>query len=173
MKEERRSLEEFNKNYEFSDLDEAFMRRALDEAKKAYEEDEVPIGCVIVKDGLIIGRGHNTVERDKLCLGHAEINAITEASSFIGDWRLDGCIMYSTKEPCAMCAGAIYKARIKKLIFAAGDYKSGCAGSVYNLVADENFNHRVETRTGLLRKEAVELLQRFFRNRRNAVIDNE
>lgn len=173
MRKEKKSLEELNKTYEFSNQDEVYMRMALDEAKRAYEEDEVPIGCIIVKDGIVIGSAHNTVEGDRLCLGHAEINAISQASNYLGDWRLDGCIMYSTKEPCAMCAGAIYKARIKKLIYAASDYKSGCAGSVYNLVADENFNHRVETRTGLLRQEAVELLQRFFRNRRNAVIDNE
>lgn len=167
MKEEKKSLEEFNK------LDEFYMKEALIEAKKAFEEDEVPIGCVIVKDGKIIGRGHNSVEREKLAIGHAEINAIFEASKNMGDWRLEGAVMYSTKEPCAMCAGAIYKARINRLIYAASDLKGGCAGSVYNLVDDEHFNHRVKIDFGLLEEESVGLLQRFFRNKRKAVKDDE
>lgn len=150
-----------------NNIDEKYMLEALYQAKKAYDEDEVPIGCVIVKDGNIIAKSHNTVEGDKKATSHAEINAINEASQVIGDWRLNGATMYITKEPCSMCAGAIVRARIDRLVIGLLDPKRGCAGSVYNLVDDETFNHRVQLTSGVLMEESRKLLQDFFREKRN------
>lgn len=151
------------------DLDIMYMKEALKEAKKAMLIDEVPIGCVIVKDGEIIGRGHNTVERDKHAFAHAEINAIREASEHVDGWRLDGCSIYITLEPCAMCAGAIVRSRIDRLVIGLRDPKRGCAGSVYNLVNEERFNHRLEVTYDVLEDESRDLLQEFFREKRKAV----
>lgn len=149
-------------------LDEKFMNEALLQAQKAFEEDEVPIGCVIVKNDKIIGKGHNTVEQDKSAISHAEINAIQEASKYIGDWRLSDCTMYITLEPCAMCAGAIMRSRLKKLVIALRDPKRGCAGSIFNLVDDNRFNHRVEIEDGILEEASKEFLQTFFQEKRNS-----
>lgn len=146
-----------------------FMRKAIEEARLAYEQDEVPIGCVIVHDGKVIARGHNTVEQDRLAISHAEINAIREASAVLGDWRLEGSTMYITKEPCAMCAGAIFKSRIKRLVIGTRDPKMGCAGSLYNLVNDDNFNHKVDVTYDILDQECIGLIQEFFREKRRDV----
>lgn len=150
-------------------LDIDFMNEALLEANKAMQKDEVPIGCVIVKDGKIIGRGHNTVELDNQAFAHAEINAIREASDYIGGWRLDGCTIYVSLEPCAMCAGAIVRSRIERLVVGLRDPKRGCAGSVYNLVCEEKFNHRLEVTYDVLANESRDLLQEFFRKKRKVV----
>lgn len=150
-----------------------YMKEAIKEARLAYDQDEVPIGCVIVLEDKIIARGHNTVEQDKLAISHAEINAIKAASEFLGDWRLDKTTMYITKEPCAMCAGAIFKSRIKRLVIGARDLKMGCAGSLYNLVDDDNFNHKVEITYDVMADESVQLLQEFFKEKRRGAEQDE
>lgn len=150
-----------------------YMKEAIKEARLAYDQDEVPIGCVIVLDGKIIARGHNTVEQDKLAISHAEINAIKAVSEFLGDWRLDKTTMYITKEPCAMCAGAIFKSRIKRLVIGTRDLKMGCAGSLYNLVDDDNFNHKVEITYDVMADESVQLLQEFFKEKRRGAEQDE
>lgn len=142
--------------------DEKFMKEALNQAKKAYALGEVPIGCVLVYEGKIIGRGYNRRNTDKNTLCHAEITAIKKASKFIGDWRLEGCTMYVTLEPCQMCAGACVQARIDKVVIGCMSPKSGCAGSVINLLQMEEFNHQIEMTTGVLEKECSIMLTRFF-----------
>lgn len=146
-----------------------FMKKAIEQARLAYEHDEVPIGCVIVYRGEVIAEAFNTVEEDKLAIAHAEINAIKMASKKIGDWRLDDCTMYVTKEPCAMCAGAISKSRIRRLVIGARDPKMGCAGSLYNLVNNDNFYHKVQVTYDCLSDECIDILQKFFREKRKAV----
>ena len=133
--------------------DEKYMRAAIREAKKAYALGEVPIGCVIVFEGKIIGRGYNRRIADKNVLSHAEINAIKKACKKMGDWRLEGCTMYITLEPCPMCAGAIIQARIPKVLIGSMNPKAGCAGSVMNLLDEKGFNHQVETEIGILGEE--------------------
>lgn len=142
--------------------DERYMKEAIKQAKKAYALGEVPIGCVIVYNGKIIGRGYNRRNTDKNTLCHAEITAIKKASKVMGDWRLEGCTMYVTLEPCQMCAGACVQARIDKVIIGCMSPKSGCAGSVINLLNMEEFNHQVEIETGVLEKECSIMLTRFF-----------
>lgn len=142
--------------------DEFYMRQALKQAKKAYEIGEVPIGCVIVYEGRIIGRGYNRRNTDKNTLCHAEITAIKKASKKIGDWRLEGCTMYVTLEPCQMCAGACVQARIDKVVIGCMSPKSGCAGSVINILNMPQFNHQVEAIQGVLEKDCSILLTRFF-----------
>lgn len=142
--------------------DEKYMREALRQAKKAYALGEVPIGCVIVYEGKIIGRGYNRRNTDKNTLCHAEITAIKRASKVMGDWRLEGCTMYVTLEPCQMCAGACVQARIDKVNIGCMSPKSGCAGSVINLLQMDEFNHRVEVNRGILEKECSIMLTRFF-----------
>ena len=142
--------------------DEFYMRQALKQAKKAYEIGEVPIGCVIVYEGRIIGRGYNRRNTDKNTLCHAEITAIKKASKKIGDWRLEGCTMYVTLEPCQMCAGACVQARIDKVVIGCMSPKSGCAGSVINILNMPQFNHQVEAIQGVLEKDCSVLLTRFF-----------
>lgn len=144
-----------------------YMNEALKEAKKAYEIDEVPVGCVIVKDGEIIARGHNKVENHKKAISHAEILAIEKASELIGDWRLNGCTVYATLEPCPMCAGALVRSRVDRLVIGIQDSKRGCAGSVYNLLEDSRFNHTLEVTRDVLADEAHDLLKKFFENKRN------
>ncbi len=146
--------------------DEVFMKAALKEAQKAFEEGEVPIGCVIVKDGKIIARGRNARERKKNALLHAEIAAIDKACKKLGGWRLWQCEMYVTLEPCPMCAGAILHARIPKVHIGAMDPKGGAMGSVLNL-NDYPFNHKPEIDIGTFETEAKELMQRFFLRLRN------
>ena len=138
------------------------MRMALAQAKKAYALGEVPIGCVIVYDGKIIGRGYNRRNTDKNTLCHAEITAIRKASKKMGDWRLEGCTMYVTLEPCQMCAGACVQARMDRVVIGCMSPKSGCAGSVINLLQMDEFNHKVEITKDVLHDECSTVLTTFF-----------
>lgn len=142
--------------------DEKYMRQALLQAKKALRLGEVPIGCVIVHDGRIIGRGYNRRNTDKNTLCHAEITAIRKASKVIGDWRLEGCTMYVTLEPCQMCAGACVQARIDRVVIGCMSPKSGCAGSVINILQMDEFNHKVEISKDVLSEECSSILTGFF-----------
>ena len=146
--------------------EEKFMREAIRQAKKAYALDEVPIGCVIVREGRIIARGYNRRNTDKNTLAHAELTAIRRARKKCGDWRLEDCTMYVTLEPCQMCAGAIVQSRMQKVVIAAMNPKAGCAGSVLNLLQMAQFNHQVEIERGLLEMECAEMLSSFFRELR-------
>mgnify|MGYP005848544639 CR=1 FL=1 len=145
---------------------EKYMKEALRQAKKAYALGEVPIGCVIVHEGKIIGRGYNRRNTDKNTLAHAEITAINKASRKLGDWRLEGCTLYVTLEPCQMCAGAIVQSRMKKVVIATMNPKAGCAGSVLNLLQMAAFNHQVEIEKGVLEEECSMMLSDFFRELR-------
>lgn len=142
--------------------DEKYMNEALKEAKKAYKLGEVPIGCVIVYNGKIIGRGYNRRKTDKNTLSHAELTAIKKASKYIGDWRLEGCTMYVTLEPCQMCAGAIVQGRMDRIVIGCMSPKSGCAGSVINLLNISEFNHQVEIVKGISEEKCSGLLSEFF-----------
>lgn len=146
--------------------DEFFMRLALREAEKAGEEDEVPVGACIVKDGIVVALGRNRRERTNDVISHAEIEAIQGAQRVLGDWRLEGCTMYVTLEPCLMCAGAIIQARIARLVFGAWDPKGGVAGSVLNVFLSGLFPHRVEIRGGVGAEESGRLLRRYFQRKR-------
>ncbi len=146
--------------------DEKYMREAIRQAKKAYALDEVPIGCVIVHEGKIIGRGYNRRTVDKNTLAHAELSAIRKAGKKLNDWRLDGCTMYVTLEPCQMCAGAIVQARIKRVVVGCMNPKAGCAGSILNLLEVEQFNHQAELTTGVLEEECSGMMKQFFRELR-------
>ena len=145
---------------------EKFMQEALKEAKKAGEKLEVPVGCVIVKDGKIIARAHNLKEIKADTTKHAEIIAIQKASKKLEAWRLLDCEMYITLEPCPMCAGAIIQSRIKKVYIGAMDEKTGACGSVLNLLHDYSFNHIVEVETGIEREECEKILKEFFKKLR-------
>ena len=147
-------------------MDEKYMKEAIRQAKKAYALMEVPIGCVIVYEGKIIARGYNRRNTDKNTLSHAEMNAIRKASRKLGDWRLEGCTMYITLEPCQMCAGAIVQARVSRVVIGSMNPKAGCAGSVRNLLEMEQFNHQVEVTRGVLEQECSEMLSGFFRELR-------
>src|SRR6266702_3936923 len=147
--------------------DEAFMREALRQAQKAYEADEVPVGTVVVRAGRIIARAYNQVELLKDATAHAEMLALTQAEAAIGDWRLLDCDLYVTKEPCAMCAGAIVHVRIRRLIFGCADPRSGATGSVINLLQLPSLNHRCEITSGVLENECAAILQNFFRKHRH------
>lgn len=142
------------------------MEEALNEAKKAYELGEVPIGAVIEKDGVIIGRGHNMTETAKDPTAHAEMIALRQAAQTLGGWRLLGCSMYVTTEPCSMCAGAIVWARIEKLYIGTMDPKGGACGSVFNIPQEPRLNHYVEIETGIMQQECQEILKTFFRELR-------
>lgn len=142
------------------------MKEAIRQAKKARALEEVPIGCVIVHEGKIIARGYNRRNTDKNTLSHAELNAIRRASKKLGDWRLEGCTMYVTLEPCPMCAGAIVQARIPKVVIGCMNPKAGCAGSVLDLLHEDGFNHQVETEVGMLGEECSQMLKDFFRELR-------
>ena len=146
--------------------DEAFMRQAIRQAKKAEALGEVPIGCVIVYEGRIIGRGYNRRNTDKSTLSHAEITAIKKASKVIGDWRLEECTLYVTLEPCQMCSGAIVQARIPRVVMACRNPKAGCAGSVLNILQNPDFNHQVEVTEGVLGEECSHMLTSFFKGLR-------
>ena len=153
---------------EISSRDEKYMREALKQAKKAMLIGEVPIGCVVVEreSGRIVGRGYNRRNTDRSTLSHAEMTAIKKASKVMGDWRLEGCDIYITLEPCPMCAGAIVQARLDRCIFAADSDKSGCGGSIMDILHQPLFNHQVETVKGVCKEEAKQLLQTFFRELR-------
>ena len=143
-----------------------FMLEAIKEAKKAELLDEVPIGCVIVKDNKIISRGHNIRESKNNPIGHAEIIAITKASKKLNSWRLNDCELYVTIEPCIMCSGAIIQSRIKAVYYGAKDYKGGAFGSSIDVLKAENINHHPEIVGGVLGKECSELISRYFKNKR-------
>ena len=149
------------------------MLEALAEAAKASELGEIPIGAVVEKDGVIIGRGHNLTETEKDPTAHAEIIAIRQAARTLGGWRLTGCRMYVTVEPCAMCAGAIVWARIEKLYIGAMEPKSGACGSVFNIVQEQKLNHYVEIEAGLLEEECRAMIKDFFRNLRKSAKTKE
>lgn len=143
-----------------------YMRAAVREAQKAYALGEVPIGCVIVYQDKIIGRGYNRRNTDKSTLAHAEITAIRKASKKMGDWRLEDCTLYVTLEPCQMCAGAIVQARIKRVVMACMNPKAGCAGSILNVLDMPQFNHQVEITQGVLEEECSLMLTGFFKELR-------
>ncbi len=143
--------------------EEKYMRETIRQAKKAAAINEVPIGCVIVYEEKIIARGYNRRIIDKNVLAHAEISAIRKACKKMGDWRLEGCTMYVTLEPCPMCAGAIVQARIPKVVMGCMNPKAGCAGSVLDMLHQPGFNHQVETETGILGEECSGLLKSFFK----------
>ena len=146
--------------------DERYMTEALRQAKKAYALEEVPIGCVIVREDRIIARGYNRRNTDKNTLSHAELIAIRKASRKTGDWRLEDCTMYITLEPCQMCAGAIVQARMGRVVIGAMNPKAGCAGSVLNLLEMPEFNHQAEVERGILEEACSGILTEFFRNLR-------
>ena len=145
---------------------EFFMAQALRLAREAIQDGDVPVGCVIVKDGEIIGRGRNRREADGDATAHAEVEAIRDACARLGSWRLSDCALYVTLEPCPMCAGAIINARVREVRYGAREEKSGCCGSVLNLF-EERFNHRPRIYRGPLERECGEVLQKFFLNLRN------
>ncbi len=145
---------------------EKYMKEAIRQAKKAYALGEVPIGCVIVYEGRIIGRGYNRRNTDKNTLAHAEITAIKKASKKIGDWRLEGCSLYVTLEPCQMCAGAIVQARIDEVVMGSMNPKAGCGGSILNILEMPEFNHQVKVTRGVLVEECSALLTDFFKELR-------
>ena len=146
--------------------DRQFMKLAIEQAKVAEENDDVPIGAVIVHNSKIIGKAYNQREQLQDPTAHAEIIALTQAAAAIGSWRLEGCRMYVTLEPCPMCAGALVLSRMDRLIFGCNDSKAGACRSLYNIVQDERLNHRLEVTSGVLREECSRLLQDFFQKRR-------
>jgi tRNA(adenine34) deaminase len=145
---------------------EVFMQEALWEAEKALSIGEVPVGAVIEKDGIIIGRGHNMTETAKDPTAHAEMLAIREAAQKLGGWRLLGCQMYVTTEPCSMCAGAIVLARIQKVCFGTLDPKAGACGSLMNILQDERLNHNVQIETGIMQQQCEKIMKSFFQKLR-------
>ncbi len=144
-----------------------FMYAALQEAEKAFQEDEVPVGAIIVHKNKIIGRGYNQTERLKDATAHAEMIAITAASNHLGNWRLNECEIYVTLEPCIMCTGALSSSRILELYYGASDIKFGACGSIYNLAEENKTNHKIKVYSGLLAKESETLLKEFFEKKRD------
>ena len=142
--------------------DEKYMKEAIKQAKKAAKIGDVPIGCVLVKDGEIIARGYNRRNADKTVLSHAEVTSIKRACKKEGDWRLEDCTLYVTLEPCPMCAGAIVQARIPRVVIGSMNSKAGCAGSVLNLLKEPGFNHQAQVVTGILEEECSEMMSGFF-----------
>ncbi|HEY2139301.1 MAG TPA: tRNA adenosine(34) deaminase TadA [Chthoniobacterales bacterium] len=150
--------------------DDSFMNEALRLARKAFAQEEVPVGAVVVRGGRIIARAFNQVEMLKDATAHAEMLAITQAEAAVGDWRLSDCDLYVTKEPCAMCAGALVHVRMHRVIFGCADPKSGAAGGAFNLLQSASLNHRSEITAGVLAAECADLLQSFFQARRREEI---
>ena len=146
--------------------DDALMREALRLAQKAFDADEVPVGAIVVRDGRVIARAFNQVELLKDATAHAEMLAITQAEAAVGDWRLNECDLYVTKEPCAMCAGALVHVRMRRVIFGCADERSGAAGGTVNLLQMPSLNHHCEITGGVMSAECAALLQSFFRARR-------
>ncbi len=146
--------------------DERYMKEAIKQARKAKALGEVPIGCVIVYQDRVIGRGYNRRNTDKSTLAHAEITAIKKAGKRIQDWRLEGCTLYVTLEPCQMCAGAIVQARIPRVVIGCRNPKAGCAGSILNILQEPSFNHQAELTEGVLEEECSGMLKEFFRELR-------
>ena len=150
----------------FTPEDRTFMKAALKQAEKALAIGEVPIGAVIVENGRIIGRGYNRRNTDHTTLAHAEITAIRKANKKVGDWRLEGCTLYVTLEPCQMCAGALVQSRIDRVVIGAPSFKSGCGGTLLNILQNSEFNHQVVVDQGLMQEECTQILQRFFKDLR-------
>ena len=146
--------------------DEKYMKEAIRQAEKAWKIEEVPIGCVIVYEGKIIGRGYNRRTTDKNPLAHAEMAAIKKASKKMGDWRLEDCTLYVTLEPCQMCSGAIVQARVKRVVIGCMNPKAGCAGSILNLLQVDRFNHQVEITSGVLEEKCSQMMKGFFKELR-------
>lgn len=146
--------------------DERYMKEAIRQARKAEAIGDVPIGCVIVYEGKIIARGYNRRNKEKTVLAHAELAAMRKACKKIGDWRLEGCTMYITLEPCQMCSGAILQARVDRIVIGCMNPKAGCAGSILNLLDMKEFNHQVEVERGVLEEECSEMLKSFFKKLR-------
>lgn len=159
------SLQEISKNT-FDDEDVRFMKAALAQARKAFKLGEVPIGAVIVRDGEIIARGYNRRNTDHTTLAHAEITAIRRANRKVGDWRLEGCTLYCTLEPCQMCAGALVQSRIDRVVIGAPSFKSGCGGTLLNILQNNEFNHQIQVTQGVLKEECTAILQQFFKDLR-------
>jgi tRNA(adenine34) deaminase len=151
--------------------DAHFMNEALRLARKAFEKEEVPIGAIVVREGRIIARAHNQVELLKDATAHAEMLAITQAEAAVGDWRLSDCDLYVTKEPCAMCAGALVHVRMRRVIFGCPDIRAGAAGGTINLLQMPGLNHRCEIVSGILSDECAELLKGFFQTQRSRISD--
>jgi len=149
------------------DEDIRYMKMAIGEAKKAAQAGEVPVGAVVVCAGRVVAKARNEREQKKTAVAHAEILAINKASKKLGRWRLSDCTIYVTKEPCPMCAGAIFQARMKRLVFGPSDTKSGAAGTLYNIVQDKRLNWQLEVTRGVLEEENIKMLQSFFRERRH------
>ena len=146
--------------------DERYMKEAIRQARKAEAIGDVPIGCVIVYEGKIIARGYNRRNKEKTVLAHAELAAMRKACKKIGDWRLEGCTMYITLEPCQMCSGAILQARVDRIVIGCMNPKAGCAGSILNLLNMKEFNHQVEVERGVLEEECSQMLKSFFKKLR-------
>ena len=146
-----------------SDQYEDYMRLAIQQASEAFEADEVPIGAVVVHHNKIIGRGYNQTERLKDATAHAEMIALSAAFNHIGDWRLEDCYLFSTVEPCTMCAGAAVLSRIKRIVFGASDPKFGACGSIFNVPEEKKLNHRIEVVSGVLSDEISEMMKQFFK----------
>ena len=145
-----------------ADTDERFMELARAQALLAMELDETPVGCVIVRDGAVVGQGHNRRNTEKNPLAHGEIIAIDQACRAVGDWRLEDCTLYATIEPCPMCAGAIVQARIPRVVYGAANPKAGSAGSVLDILAEPRLNHRVSVTAGVLEEPCAALMRAFF-----------
>lgn len=145
------------------DLDEKYMRLAIDEAKKAEMIGEVPIGAIIVYDKKVIASGYNQREKNQTTLSHAELLAIKAANEYIGSWRLEDCTLYVTLEPCPMCAGAIVQSRIPRIVYGANDPKAGCTGTLMNLCNENRFNHQSNVTSGVLAEECGTMLTNFFK----------
>jgi len=154
------------------DNHEFYIRECLKEAEKALEEGEVPVGAVMVHSGRIIGRAHNQKERLKDPTAHAEMIALTQAASFLDNWRLDGVDVYVTIEPCIMCAGALVQARVKRIVYGTDDPKAGGCGSVFNIVTDKRLNHQIEVIAGILKDNCQAILKEFFKTKRCSHSDN-
>ncbi|WP_267910618.1 tRNA adenosine(34) deaminase TadA [Mammaliicoccus vitulinus] len=148
-------------------MHENYMKLAIQEAKKAWEMDEVPIGAIVVYKGEVIGKGHNLRENDQSPIAHAEMIAIQEAAKHLNSWRLEETTLYATLEPCVMCSGAIVMSRIPHVVYGATDPKGGCSGSLMNLIEDTRFNHRATVERGILEQECGDMLRNFFREKRN------
>ena len=147
-------------------MHENYMKLAIEEAKKAWKMDEVPIGAIVVYKGEVIGRGHNLRENEQSPSAHAEMLAIQEASEYLNSWRLEDTTLYVTLEPCVMCSGAIVMSRIPHVVYGASDPKGGCSGSLMNLIEDTRFNHRSTVERGILAEECGEMLRTFFKEKR-------
>ena len=169
-KEEKEQEEKLQKELQ-EKQDIKYMKEAVKQAKKAYALGEVPIGCVIVYEDKIIGRGYNRRTIDKNTLAHAELQAIRKASRKMNDWRLEDCTLYVTLEPCQMCSGAIVQARIRRVVVGCMNPKAGCAGSIMNLLQVPQFNHQVELTTGIMGEECSRMMKTFFKELRRKKIE--